>query len=109
MTYELEQAWEGFYVMRGGTNWASVEGHADEWAALATWLKNPDTRGCGFKRCAVYQKGPNIAFYSPRNATGENDHVLMTAQEAKEFASEIVQVLVLHGEVCAFENFDPTI
>lgn len=103
--YELEQVWaaegdgEGFYALRGGSNWATVEGHAAEWLALAAAIRG--RRYEGFRRCAVSApKDVFVSFWSPRNAVGPNDHVEMDLADADALAAQIVAVLREAGEAC---------
>lgn len=109
--YDLEQAWEGgpdgegFYVLRGGRNWASVEGHASEWAEIAAAIGAG--KRCSFKRCAVAPDRGGFAFHSPRNACSDADTVWMDAAEAKALAARIAAVLRDHGEPCVMGSFDP--
>ena len=109
--YDLEQAWEGgpdgegFYVLRGGSNWASVEGHASEWAEIATAIKAG--RPAQFRRCAVAPDRGGFAFWSPRNACSPSDTVWVDAADAKALAARIVAVLREHGEPCVLGSFDP--
>lgn len=104
--YELEQAWEaatpdgeGFYVLRGGTNWASVEGHASEWLAIADAIRRRVY--LGFRRCAVSPTADGGArFWSPRNAASPHDTVEMDRADADRFAATILDALRAAGEAC---------
>lgn len=110
--YEIEQVWdlneEGFYSLRGGSNWASIEGHASEWLAIASAIKA--RRRESFKRVAVATgTGPGFAvtLWSPRNAASDRDHVELDADEADALAAQIVACLRGHGESCVTTGFDP--
>ena len=111
--YELEQVWkvseEGFYALRGGTNWASIEGHASEWLEVAKALR--DRGRAHFARVAVgeWRPGMGSTLWSPRNACGPNDHVELTHDESLRLSENIVRMLWEHDEECVRGrfNFDP--
>lgn len=104
MNYTLELAWgrdgdkEGFYVLHGGINWASVEGHASEWYEIAMGIL--DGKSVAFRRCASYPESGEWKFSSPRNACFESDIVVMNDSEARKFSSYIIEVLCENGEEC---------
>lgn len=105
-TYDLEvfsrptPEGSGWYVLRGGGNWASIEGDGGQWAEIAEAMRARLRRQ--FKRVAVAGAGPGFAvtLWSPRNAIGANDHVELTAAEADALADRIVVVLRQAGEPC---------
>lgn len=61
---------DDWYVLRGGGNWASVEGEACQWRAIAKGLR--EGKPVRFKRCAIDREG---GLYSPRNAHSDRDIV----------------------------------
>ena len=102
--YYLDRCWDNWYVLRGGTNWASVEGEAEEWLEIACGIiagKNVHHR-----RCAAYRDDAGYTFSSPRNSTSERDSVWMDHDEAKVLAKQIVDTLRADGHECVIA-FDP--
>ncbi len=66
---------EDWFVLRGGKNWASLEGTAADWRGIAKALV--ERRNYSEKRIAVRFKDDVATLYSPRNAVGENDSVVV--------------------------------
>lgn len=110
MPYTLQKTeWlDDWYSLEGGSNWASIEGPAEEWLAIAAALR---ARGsASFKRCAVSHSagtGFVAALWSPRNAYSINDYVELTAAEADALAAGIVGALRAAGAECLQGDFDP--
>lgn len=95
---------QGFYVLRGGDNWASVEGHASEWLAIASFLLGKTAgKTIYFKRCASVKREKVFEFWSPRNASSDRDYVSILTEEAKELADQIIKVLMENGEKIVLE------
>lgn len=90
MTVELERVWDDsdFFRLTGGSNWATVEGSADEWLAIADALDELRD-GVRFKRCALSKDPGGWELYSPRNASGPSDCVVLTWGEGEELAQRI--------------------
>jgi hypothetical protein len=104
--FTIERFSESWYALRGGSNWACIEGSAEEWADVASSITN--RQGIIFRRLACFPvEVAGFDFWSPRNAMGESDTVFMTDEEAKEFAKVITQTLREDGHECIFGNFDP--
>lgn len=60
---------DGWFVLQGGTGWASVEGTAEEWRAIALGLLMGES--VSYRRCAY--DAARMELHSPRNAVGEHD------------------------------------
>lgn len=90
VSLELVHAWEDsdFFVLEGAYVWAAVEGHADEWMAIAEVLAG-DRPVVLFKRCAARRNGCGVELWSPRNAMGARDCVHVASNEALALAEQI--------------------
>jgi hypothetical protein len=65
----------------------SIEGTADEWLLIAGAIEAGAPRA--FDRVAFYPTEGGGTFRSPRNSTGERDHVHLTAAELEELVAYI--------------------
>lgn len=72
----------------------SVEGSRAEWLELVKRLKQGVGSAFMFRRCA-FQVGPDgdVAFSSPRNSTGEGDHVVVAKADIASFVKQATAVL----------------
>ena len=112
MALRLEQCWEdddesgGWYAIRGGGQWASIEGTAVQWREMAIGLRNKTD--VNHRRCALYWRDDIGSMLSPRNAVGDDDRVLVWfGKESAELADQIEKLLTDCGEPCMRGDFDP--
>lgn len=89
--FRLMEAWEDWYVLEGGTNWAQVEGDASEWRAIAAGIRSGQT--VRFKRCAVSVGETHIGLESPRNSRGDDDLVLIEKRLGEDLVAHILAVV----------------
>lgn len=91
--YSLEETLDDWFSLKRpeDTLWSQVEGSAEEWLQVLEALADCSII-CGrcrirFRRLAVewMSKAELYDFWSPRNATSEECHVLMMIGEANEF------------------------
>ncbi len=84
-----------WFALRGGSNWASIEGPRGEWEQIAAGLEA--RKGVFFKRCAAaWDMAASVKMWSPRNAAGPSDYVELAAAEADALAKQIRQFLAAH-------------
>ena len=82
----LRAAWANWYVLDGGSNWASVEGTIEEWQAISKGLR--EGTPVHHRRCAMWfsEDGKSIFLNSPRNASGERDRIEIKREDATYLA-----------------------
>jgi hypothetical protein len=100
----VASAWlDGWYVLEGGGNRASVEGTATEWREVADALRS-GKGGAHFKRLAAHKSGDTWAFWSPRNATSESDRALVAVKHGPALADHIDKVLAAYEAGASVEE-----
>lgn len=88
-----------WWSLRGGGNWASVEGTADEWREVARLLfagKLATFYGSS-SRCAVRVDETGAVLWSPRNKSGDRDDVVVPSRDMARLAAEILSALPERG------------
>lgn len=85
-----------WYVLEGGANWASIEGDASEWIAVANALRHRDS--VRFKRLACTKTDKGWDLYAPRNACGSRDTVHLPEKDGAALADDIARCLAAPRE-----------
>lgn len=86
-----------WYVLRGGGNWASVEGPRDEWVAIAAaideWAALAGAVAwntvLSYRRCAVEFTMRGLRFWSPRNACSPEDCIAVPEDDVSRLVANI--------------------